>query len=877
MGILGRVVGWASSLFNQHDELTFGDLKWLTRRNKFSKYLPSMAYDPPTRQFINNDDTIGFMWECKPLYFAGGDTITKLEGLFRLKYPLGSVMQFIMYGDHDISHLLDLHRKTVNRTDNPLLTEGTEEFVKFLEEAADGLDAMKGIPIRNFRLFITIKFPRARKEEGLTPDDIFNAVHESLRSAQLHPEPMDASDYLTWMRKFFNYNIPANTYVGDSGKPEPLAGYWQEEIPLSKQIINAESGIRREKKTLHVGDRVMKCMTPRNMPGKVSPVQTNQIFGEIDGMASDTNQITSPFLYCLNVIFDDLNMKLHAKANFQLTQSTIASLSTSLQAKKQEIAWATKELEDKVPFLRVMPIMWIWENKDSKRNIGQSFARAWRVMEAQRYIMQEETLLLLPLFISALPFGLYNVKDNVDELERDFIAPASSITPILPVQGDFTGGGAPVLSYIGRKGQFIGLDIYGKGASNHNALVCATSGKGKSYNMNAVLKAYYGNGCKIRVVDIGGSYEKATMVYGAKYVNFTPKSEICLNPFTNIGQGADLSEEDKAEVFQTEMANIAILIMQMAFSATGKVPEDKAETASTLSRDAVSWAWSEKGNNARIDDVVEYLATFPRHADEGNDQIASGVDRWSEDSTRERASIARSLAFNLKEFTSSGSFGKWFNGTANLDISRDDFVVLELGQLLNQPALFGIITTQVINMVTQEIYLSERGTRRFLVFDEAHMFLKRDDAKTEHLAKAINNAYRMFRKFGASAWIVTQALTDLQEFGPVGRVILNNSAFKFYLESSDFSRALQEKLIDYDSFVMYLLNTVRTNVPHYSEIFMDTPFGLGIGRLCTDRYNYYINTSSSDDIKLINTVMEQEGLNYAEAIRKIVAKESGLS
>ena len=53
------------------------------------------------------------------------------------------------------------------------------------------------------------------------------------------------------------------------------------------------------------------------------------------------------------------------------------------------------------------------------------------------------------------------------------------------------------------------------------------------------------------------------------------------------------------------------------------------------------------------------------------------------------------------------------------------------------------------------------------------------------------------------------------------------------LESSDFEKALDEKLLDYDDFTMRILKSTKSNKPKYSEIFMDTPFGVGsrqIGR-----------------------------------------------
>ncbi|MCP3881044.1 MAG: hypothetical protein GY701_22020, partial [Sulfitobacter sp.] len=75
--------------------------------------------------------------------------------------------------------------------------------------------------------------------------------------------------------------------------------------------------------------------------------------------------------------------------------------------------------------------------------------------------MQKDNLILKILFLSSLPFCMYTSGRNVENLERDFVAPVGGITSILPVQGDFSGsGGNPNLIFTGRKGQLVSLDFF---------------------------------------------------------------------------------------------------------------------------------------------------------------------------------------------------------------------------------------------------------------------------------------------------------------------------------------------------------------------------------------------------------------------------------
>jgi conjugal transfer ATP-binding protein TraC len=111
---------------------------------------------------------------------------------------------------------------------------------------------------------------------------------------------------------------------------------------------------------------------------------------------------------------------------------------------------------------------------------------------------------------------------------------------------------------------------------------------------------------------------------------------------------------------------------------------------------------------------------------------------------------------------------------------------------------------------------------------------------------------------------------DIKQFGSVGDVIMANSAFKFYLESGDFEKAKEEKIIDLGDFGMQLLKSVKSNRPKYSEIFMDTPYGMGVTRLAVDPFSYYLFTSDAKEKAEIDSIVKTKGKDYAEAVKDMV-------
>jgi conjugal transfer ATP-binding protein TraC len=814
-------------LFGQKGGATVHDLLALSERDQLSKYLPWVAYDPDNRQFRLQDETVCYIWECAPLFFAGESTTKTLEGLFNQGMPDRTIMQFVLVAEPHVEPILNAHKYS-KRRQSRLIRRMSESLCKFYDDGKNGMGPLGGTPLRNYRLFFSVKFPIADAEK-INLNDLQVSIHELLKGAHLHPRQLDAPTFLDFLRRFFNDEPSSNNFGWDEGKA------------LRKQCIFAGTEINIANDHIKVGKKIFKALTPQIFPTEVHAFQTNQLFGGVKGMVSDAEQIRTPFIYSLNIITKNLKKMLHTKCNFILGQQAVGSMAPSLVRKKKEYMWAVDEIEKGTRFVRVIPTLWLYG--DDMDMVTASLARAKQMWESKGYTMQIDKGILCPLFLTSLPGGLYDVKGNVEQLDRDFVAPIDAVTHILPVQGDFCGfGEEPVIPLIGRKGQLFGIDLWAY--NSHNALVCATTGGGKSFLLNHILNNYYGVGAKIRVVDIGFSYKKMTKLHGAKFLDFGPGSDICLNPFSTVSN--DPNEPDDTT---GDLAAIPGIIAQMAYSSGEGSPSN---TDMTLIEKAVNWAWEHYGHGAGSDQVREYLVNFRKLTPDG-------------DGGQEAEDCAKMLAFNMSKFCTGGPYAKFFNGKATFDIANDDFVVLELEHLEQHKSLFKVVTLQVINAVTQDLYLGDRNQKKLIVFDEAWKFLGESNA----IKAVIEEGYRRARKYNASFTIITQSLLDLLQFGSVGKVIRSNSAFKFMLQSPDFEQAANEKLIDYSPFIMEMLKSLASNPPKYSEIFIDSPFGVGVGRLVVDQFNYFTNTSSAGEVDMIDGLIDS-GISVEDTIDLMV-------
>ncbi|MFC3052349.1 TraC family protein [Kordiimonas pumila] len=798
-------------------------------RDRLSDYLLYKSYDEGEGLYHLTDGTTGYLWEVQPVAFAGEQALTAIRRLLGMDLPKSAIMQFILYADPYVGDYFD-HYQSIKLRDSQVVKDNLAASVRYWKENQSSVKQMRGIPLRNFRFFVALK------DKAPIDRDVIAGIRESLSKFGCVPLPAGGpSGLVAMLRRLFSDMRERRNGTVDSGKP------------IRKQILSGGADYAFKGSVARVGKQYGRCFTPLATPSKITAEKINRLFGGIMGITDDSRQIPSPFLFSLTVFFRSTRSEIYRKAQVVGAQKGGAKFSRDTEKRTEEFQWLTDALESGEKILRYVPVMWVFGYSEGE--VRESVSRAKGMWEDLGFAVQDESYLTLPLFLMSLPFGFYDEGKNLTLLDRDFMAPINSLALLVPIQADYRGAGQPAIMLFGRKGQMITYDLFHPNLNNQNFIVAAESGAGKSFFLNNLTNEYYAQGSKIRIIDIGYSYQKSCSLMGGRFLDVGADASLCINPFDF--KGAD--REERQLGIQTASECLAL----MCSSGSGR---DLDEDSLNLIRLASRWVVESGRAQDGVDAAREYLSVFPNHIESG--------DTGSLEFLAEKA---KALAFNLQAFCSEGEYGRYFNGRSTFDISRDDYVVLELERLRQFPQLFSVIVLQIMNAVTQDLYLGDRSIPSFILFEEAAAFLKDNLAggRASNFKSVIEAGYRRARKYGGSFGVVVQSVMDLKTFGDVGGVIWDNAATKFLLQGETYGKATAEKVIEYDGFALDLLKSVTNNKPNYSEVFISSAFGAGVARIVVDPHSYWMNTSAAEDVARYSKLIAI-GQSPAEAIDTLV-------
>ena len=104
----------------------------------------------------------------------------------------------------------------------------------------------------------------------------------------------------------------------------------------------------------------------------------------------------------------------------------------------------------------------------------------------------------------------------------------------IPIQGEWSGTTTPGMLFIGRRGQLLNWNPFDNKGGNYNTIVAGRSGGGKSVFMQDLLLNGLRMGVNVFILDVGRSYKKLSDLVGGQEIEFSRKSNICLNPFSKI-------------------------------------------------------------------------------------------------------------------------------------------------------------------------------------------------------------------------------------------------------------------------------------------------------------------------------------------------------
>ena len=289
--------------------------------------------------------------------------------------------------------------------------------------------------------------------------------------------------------------------------------------------------------------------------------------------------------------------------------------------------------------------------------------------------------------------------------------------------------------------------------NNRNKFVLGPSGSGKSFFMNGLIEQYMLYNMDVVIVDTGHSYSGLCSYYKGKYITYTDKTPITMNPFRITEEEYNIEKKD----FLCTLIGVAWKGAEGSFS-----PVERDVVANVISA-YYSKFFAENGE-LTFDTFYEFaLEKIP--GIKAEERIVFDFDEFR---------------YVLKKFYKGGEFAPILNKEADKSLFTEHFIVFEIDSIKEHKILFPIVTLIIMDVFIQKMrYRSDR--RKTLVVEEAWKAIA-----SPLMAGYLLYLYKTVRKFWGEAIVVTQELGDIIGNAVVKDSIINNSDTICLLDQTKF-------------------------------------------------------------------------------------------
>ena len=813
----------------------------------FSEWLPYRAYLEDRQVFVNRD-SLGFCLEVRPQSGADEEMARVLTALYAASPP-GTGIQFHLFAspsirgplaryaglrlsDEAVPEFAQLGR--AGRHANIHRTMARRRVQHYLAGSRASLLPAQSYLFREFRLVMSISVP-GNPEDLARLDDLLllrDSLRATLHAAGFPSRAWTAADLVNWVSALVDPHR-------QSGDGIPLT--YDEGRELRDQVIDRATRMRIRQTGIDLANPAdtrtseLRLLSVRSYPPRFALWNMGSLIGDL---YQATLQYPCPFLLTLGVhVLDPEATRNWAflKAARATTNATsyMARFLPDLQERKADWDIVLKAMDDGQQLVDLVHQVALFAPVE---DITRAEQAARSIFRARGFELTNDTMMMTQALIGSLPMTLSPLfHADLKRMKRVSTKTSSNAVHLAPLVAEWQGTGTPVLLFGGRRGQIMQLDVYDNPAGNYNVAIAGTSGSGKSLLLNEIAAAYLGTGARVWIIDVGRSYEKACRNFGGSFIEFTENAALSLNPFTFV---QDIDED---------MELLQPLPPQMV---SPREPLDGFQY-STLGA-AIKKTWKAKGNAMRVSDVHDLLAT-------------GRLDEESRDEDRR----LKDLAAMLHPYTRDGAYGKYFESDATIDFGSD-FIVLELEELKAKKDLQTVVLLIVMYRITREMYFS-RDRKKIVIIDEAWDLLSGGAT-----AEFIEAGYRRARKYKGAFMSATQGVDDYYR-NPAAKAALDNSDWMFLLRQKTESIEMMDKLgqLTMDDAMKRLLQSLRTEHGAYSEIFIHSPVGNGIGRLIVDPYSLLLFSSRAEDFNAINE-KRAGGMDVSQAIDAVL-RDRGLA
>jgi conjugal transfer ATP-binding protein TraC len=795
------------------------------------------SYDPISKVFVgshpgSNNAYLAGMWLADPLIGISEGQLLTIQASLSTVFPVGAVVQIALMSTPDAEEAIYNYLGRKGVTSNPLINELSRRHADLmLSGVHEPLIKSSGVHFSKKRLILSFKYPVDSINDMKLKEFNEHAtkIQSGFASAGLNLQRANVHEYLKIVRLLTHvYDTPDSRYDPETALSDQVY-YRGDEIIVKKDHLVFNTGSSTDK------NFVAMALSPKFFPKESSIAVMNYALGDPRGV---TNQITDPYFALITMHYSDQVEKraaIQRKSGWikhQMFGGSAGKWVPALAHKNQGFEVLNNEIETNSAILVDMSFC-IWHFGKTREVVARCIEEGRTYMASLGFDMRADKLILDALFTQHMPMGM--TAEGMEGLFRTHTLTASQSCQFLPILSEWKGTQGKSILLSTRRGEVGGIDLY-ESDTNFNAVIVAAPGAGKSFLTQRIISDYLAEGAKVWVIDSGRSYQKLAAAVGGTFMEFSPESNICLNPFTSFlaeRGGASKSIDD-------EMEFLASLLERMA-AQREQLNDLEVET---LKR-AIRSAFIEYQGHTTIENIAAWLQAQ-------TDDIRS-----------------QELALRLNSFAY-GQYAKTFNGYSNVNMNND-FVVLELDDLKSQKQLQQVVLLQLISQITHEMYLTE-GRKKILIIDEAWSLL--DDPI---MAKAMEIAFRTARKYGGAVVVVTHGIADLYK-SRHSQAMIENAAWQFILQqkAEAIDDVVEQGLLRIEPYFHQMLKTVNTVKGSHSEVFISRGNVYGIFRLTVDRFTQVM---FSTDGKERTQIMEdiQAGRDVIESIQSFVVGENAIN
>lgn len=812
---------------------------------------------------VGDEIRVGFGYRLGSYSIVNDEVARKLELLYKT-LPVDSVVQHCEHANDNIKPPLRLWYDWQSKyCQDPTVSKMNQYRYQFLlASATRAIHKRSNLKTRNIDRYCFITIPY----KGLTGSaaevrhflektrQVRDQVTAIFSSASLFPVVMNRTDSINLLRKLVNPHITYSDLVSlNSLKSDTRLGITEnlaDHIVLRNTSVEIQDGGELLFSSGHQNDVTASVLTVDKYPDSTHLGSFGKLTGNI---GNRDERISQPYFLYTNVhVFD----KDKAKESVEISMAWLGKQTREgsewlrnamphLYERSANCKEFLKDIQSQTP-VRVYTGIILYSTPAEAKMDAESLRADW---ESKGFSISNERHISFPVWLASLPWQYMPEWDKPRHgLSRARLAKSINAASLQPIVGDWKGKipmlkedqqGQPYyysngIPLITGRGEIAYFDPFAS-ESNYNFTIIATSGAGKSYLANDIVRDIRSRDGLVYIFDMGGSYADQCELAGGASLDFKIDQPVSINHFWGIDTEREFKE--MAELF-------AESLITMAF------PESRPSNIQIQSlRRGIYEAWQLHGTAFGVREIFSYFKTGVAQQTDSSDAAEKQyIDTLSEISL---------LLYNY----ALGTDSTWFNGEPEIDLSNP-FTLLELNELENVPSLKSIVFTTIIMLVTRRIYSSKRSTPKIILIDEAWNLLADDRA-----GPFIEKAFRTIRKFFGAAGIITQSCSDV-DMSSASKAAFANSAWRIFLmqrsDSVQYARknAFFSERTDQVCDIMANLN----RMDNYSELLIEHQGQYSPYRFFVDPYSSYCYSSKAQDNAYIEKICKERGVSKDVAI-----------